>query len=109
MSTIIGAGRKNEDNTFSGILMGDVQDLNDTTAGGSYILKGKLDKATFDAGTYYYLLNDKYVLADKADYDSNESYYTLRAATGLYGFRDGVISFSLKDNGVATFGKADRG
>ena len=107
MSTLIGAGRKNEDNSFSGILMGDVKNTEDTTAD-SYIYKGLLTESEFNKDTYYEKLpsgdfGPAYV------YNHKTEYYVLRAATGIYGFQNGTISFSLKDNGVATFGKSGRG
>ena len=37
MSTMLGAGRKNKNNTFSGVLIGDIQDGTDLIEGGSYI------------------------------------------------------------------------
>ena len=58
LSAMLGAGRKSDNNTFSGILMGD--------------------------------------LGEK---DSEES------QIGLYGLSNGVVSFSLTESGVATFGK----
>lgn len=65
LSTMLGAGKKNENNTFSGVLIGDIQ-------GGSK-------------------LNDTEIL------------------TGVYGIHEGVISYALKEDGTATFGKAGRG
>ena len=107
MATILGAGRKNEDNTFSGVLIGDVQDTADVTTGGSYVFVGILSQDQFANGIYYQKINGLYQQA--IYWDANTNYYTLRAATGIYGFQNGAISFSLKDNGVATFGKAGRG
>ena len=109
MSAIIGAGRKNEDNTFSGILLGDVQDTNDLTTN-TYVLAahpGEMTETDFYKNVYYIMVDG---VPQRADYfDKNQTYYKIRSATGLYGFQDGQISFSLKDNGVATFGKAGRG
>ena len=65
LSTMLGAGRKNEDNTFSGVLIGDIQ-------GGSN-------------------LNDTETL------------------TGVYGLHEGTISYALKEDGTATFGKLGKG
>lgn len=67
LSTMVGAGHKNsDDNTFSGVLIGDVRQ-----------------------GTNN--LNDSNNL------------------TGLYGYHHGMQSFSLTEDGKATFGKAGRG
>ena len=65
LSTMLGAGRKNEDNTFSGVLIGDIQ-------GGS-----KLNEAN--------------------------------TLTGVYGLHEGVVSYALKEDGTATFGKPGNG
>ena len=65
LSTMLGAGKKNQNNTFSGVLIGDIQ-------GGSK-------------------LNDTETL------------------TGIYGIHEGVISYALKEDGTATFGKVGRG
>ena len=65
LSTMLGAGRKNNDNTFSGVLIGDVQDGTDQEG------------------------------AEKM--------------TGVYGLHEGVISYALKEDGTATFGKAGHG
>ena len=65
LSTMLGAGKKNENNTFSGVLIGDIQ-------GGSN-------------------LNDTETL------------------TGVYGLHEGTISYALKEDGTATFGKPGRG
>ena len=65
LSTMLGAGRKNDNNTFSGVLMGDIQQ-----------------------GT------------------SLENTETL---TGVYGIHEGEISFALKEDGTAIFGKKNRG
>ena len=107
MSTLIGAGRKNEDNTFSGILMGDVKNTEDTSVD-SYVYKGLLTESEFNKDTYYEKLANG-TFGPASGYDSKVEYYVLRAATGIYGFQNGAISFSLKDNGVATFGKSGRG
>lgn len=107
MGTMIGAGRKNEDNTFSGILMGDVKDAGDISEG-NCIPVSNLSEEDFYKDTYYYKL-DNGTPVQAYTYDKNQQYYTLRVATGLYGFQNGEISFSLKDNGIATFGKSNRG
>lgn len=107
MSTLIGAGRKNEDNTFSGILMGDVKNTEDTSVD-SYVYKGLLTETEFNKDTYYEKLSNG-SFGPASGYDNKTEYYLLRAATGIYGFQNGTISFSLKDNGVATFGKSGRG
>lgn len=65
LSAMLGAGKKNEDNTFSGVLIGDIQ-------GGS-----KLN------GT--------------------------ETLTGVYGLHEGTISYALKEDGTATFGKPGKG
>lgn len=65
LSTMLGAGKKNQNNTFSGVLIGDIQ-------GGSK-------------------LNNTETL------------------TGVYGIHEGVISYALKEDGTATFGKPGRG
>ena len=65
LSTMLGAGRKNDDNTFSGVLIGDIQQ-----------------------GT---------------DLDSANN------MTGVYGYHHGVQSYSLKEDGTATFGVPSRG
>lgn len=108
MATILGAGRKNEDNTFSGVLIGDVQDTGDVT-GGSSILVGKLSEEEFYKGIYYTKENGIMSSSPAIYWDADTNYYIMRAATGIYGFQNGAISFSLKDNGVATFGKSGRG
>lgn len=67
LSTMLGAGRKNsDDNTFSGVLIGDVRQGT-----------GNIN-------------------------DSNNM-------TGVYGYHHGAQSFSLTEDGKATFGKAGRG
>lgn len=107
LSTLIGAGRKNDDNTFSGILMGDVKNTDDTSPD-SYVYKGTLTESEFNKDTYYEKASDgSFGLA--VEYNALTEYYTLRAATGIYGFQNGTISFSLKDNGIATFGQSGRG
>ena len=65
LSTMLGAGRKNGDNTFSGVLIGDI-----------YTGTGQLEADT---------------------------------KTGVYGLHEGEISFALKEDGIATFGKKDHG
>lgn len=65
LSTMLGAGRKNNNNTFSGVLIGDIS-----------------------AGT-----------------DNNEA----DKMTGVYGLHEGVISYALKEDGTATFGKTGCG
>jgi hypothetical protein len=107
MSTLIGAGRKNSDNTFSGVLMGDVKNIDDTSMD-SYIYKGTITETEFYSNTYYWKLSDG-TFGAASYYDPDMEYYELRAITGIYGFQNGAISFSLKDNGVATFGKSGRG
>lgn len=62
LSTMLGAGRKNSNNTFSGVLIGDI-----TQSG-------------------------------------NEE-----TQLGVYGINEGEISYSLKEDGTATFGKKGRG
>ena len=109
MSALVGAGRKNDNNTFSGILMGDVQDTSDPSID-SYTLvagPGEMTEAEFNKSIYYIMVDG--IPQRAVVYDRNQSYYKPRSATGLYGFQDGAISFSLKDNGIATFGKTGRG
>lgn len=65
LSTMLGAGRKNNNNTFSGVLIGDIQ-----------------------TGTG---LKDT------------------ERMTGVYGLHEGVLSYELKEDGTATFGKTGRG
>lgn len=65
LSTMLGAGRKNDNNTFSGVLIGDIQ-------GGSKL---------------------------------NET----ETLTGMYGLHEGAISYALKEDGTATFGKPGKG
>ena len=108
MATILGAGRKNEDNTFSGVLIGDVQDNADVT-GGSHIYVGKITAEDFYNGIYYEKVNGIMNTTPSVYWSEDAYYYKIRAATGIYGFQNGAISFSLKDNGVATFGKSGRG
>lgn len=65
LSTMLGAGKKNSQNQFSGVLIGDIQggtDLQDT-----------------------------------------------ETMTGVYGFKDGVMTYGLKENGTAFFGAQNRG
>lgn len=66
LSTMLGAGRKNSDNTFSGVLIGDIQ----TGTGNSV--------------------------------DTN-------TLTGVYGLHEGQISYTLKEDGTASFGKNGKG
>lgn len=65
LSTMLGAGRKNNQNQFSGVLIGDIQ-------GGTEL-------------------------------DSSDEH------TGVYGLHDGELSYALRDDGTATFGKAGHG
>ena len=65
LSTMLGAGRKNSKNQFSGVLIGAIDDGT-----------GLEDTAT---------------------------------QTGVYGLHNGVISYALKEDGTATFGKAGHG
>ena len=69
MSAMLGAGKKDENNSFSGIVIGDLS---------SNIIE--------------------------AEADENISSST---GIGLYGLSKGVISFSLTEMGIATFGKLD--
>lgn len=65
LSTMLGAGRKNNQNQFSGVLIGDIKD-----------------------GT---------------GLDSSDEH------TGVYGLHNGELSYALRDDGTATFGKIGRG
>lgn len=65
LSTMLGAGKKDSNNAFSGVLIGDVKE-----------------------GT-----------------DNNET----ESLTGVYGLSEGVISYALKEDGTAIFGKKGRG
>lgn len=66
LSTMLGAGRKNaDDNTFSGVLIGDIRDGTDLNSANNM--------------------------------------------TGVYGYHHGVQSYSITEDGKATFGKAGRG
>lgn len=65
LSTMLGAGRKNERNEYSGVLIGDIQ-------GGTNL-------------------------------NSSDTH------TGVYGLHNGELSYALKDDGTATFGKAGHG
>lgn len=65
LSTMLGAGKKNSDNTYSGVLIGDVKEGSE--------------------------------LSDAP------------SQTGVYGLDHGVISYSLKEDGTATFGANGRG
>lgn len=69
MSTMLGVGKKNEDNEFSGIIIGDIE-----------------------------------ALAQEAAEDDGVDQTT---GVGLYGLTEGIISFSLTDKGIATFGGAN--
>ena len=62
---MLGAGRKNDNNTFSGVLIGDI-----------YTGTGQLEADT---------------------------------KTGVYGLHEGEISYALKEDGTATFGKKNHG
>ena len=42
-------------------------------------------------------------------YDENTEYYIIQNLIGVYGLHEGLISFSLKVNGIATFGKSGKG
>jgi hypothetical protein len=64
---MLGAGKKGNNNTFSGVLMGDI---------------GK--------GT------------------GNED-QSIASCTGVYGLSDGIITYALKEDGTATFGKTGSG
>lgn len=110
MSTMLGAGRKNKNNTFSGVLIGDIQDGTDLIEGGSYI-KVVLDKDSYEKGKYYFQPKESntYYLDYSDSFDATKVYYELQSLTGVYGFHEGVISYSLKENGIATFGKAGKG
>lgn len=107
MASIIGAGRKNTDNTFSGILMGEVKDSGDISAD-NFVEVNYLTEKDFYNDLYYYK-DDTGNFSQAVSYNKDETYYTLRQTTGLYGFQNGEISFSLKDNGIATFGKSSKG
>lgn len=65
LSTMLGAGRKDSENAFSGVLIGDIQ-------------QGTGQQST-------------------------------SSLTGVYGLNEGVISYSLTDDGKATFGKKNKG
>lgn len=80
MSAMIGAGKKDDQNRFEGILMGDV-----TLAG---VNEGSLSENASD---------EERELA---------KYYN---GTGLYGYNQGVKSFGLNINGRAFFGKPGNG
>lgn len=62
LSSVIGAGKKNSDNTFSGVVLGEVSKVTDTTK-----------------------------------------------ETGILGFQKGIQSFSLLNDGTATFGTSSSG
>lgn len=65
LSTMLGAGRKNSDNSFSGVLIGDIKQGTDLESANSL--------------------------------------------TGVYGLQNGRISYSLTEDGKATFGKKNQG
>lgn len=107
MATMLGAGRKNEDNTFSGVLMGDVKDMGDISDA-NYLPVPDLTEDDFYKDIYYYK-NENGIPTQAQTFIEGQTYYSLRASTGLYGFQNGEISFALKDSGIATFGKSSRG
>jgi hypothetical protein len=53
MATIVGAGRKNSDNTFSGVLMGEVKDNADSSPE-NFIKVNSLTESDFYLDSYYY-------------------------------------------------------
>jgi hypothetical protein len=53
MATIVGAGRKNSDNTFSGVLMGEVKDNSDNSPE-NFVAISYLSEQDFYADSYYY-------------------------------------------------------
>lgn len=65
LSTMLGAGKKNSDNSYSGVLIGDIQQGSGLNAA--------------------------------------------PAQTGVYGLHKGQISYSLKEDGTAIFGKSGKG
>jgi hypothetical protein len=65
LSTMLGAGSKNNENQFSGVLIGDVAEGTDLNTAPQY--------------------------------------------TGIYGFKDGIMSFGFRDNGTAFIGESGRG
>lgn len=67
ISAMLGAGRKNNNNIFSGILIGNIQPEDSST--------------------------------QETDDGVNEM-----TNTGLYGISNGIVTFSLTDSGIATFG-----
>lgn len=107
LSAVLGAGRKNIDNTFSGILMGDVKDLAADQSNRAFNKVGPIPEGEFTANTYYTLDNGVYNLATY--WQKDKVYYIEVGMTGLYGFHDGEIAYSLRENGMATFGKAGHG
>lgn len=80
MSAMIGAGKKDDQNRFEGILMGDVT-LAGVNEGDSSAEEGSAEK---ELSKYY-------------------------NGTGLYGYNQGVKSFGLNINGKAFFGKPGNG
>ena len=80
MSAMIGAGKKDSENRFEGVLMGDVS------------LAGENEGSTSSSAT-------------NAERELSK-YYT---GTGLYGYNQGVKSFGLNINGRAFFGKPGNG
>ena len=84
LTTMIGAGKKDDENRFNGVLMGDV-----SLAGEN---EGKVpDNAPADV---------------KKAADDLAKYYS---GTGLYGYHEGIKSFGLNINGRAFFGKPGNG
>lgn len=65
LATMLGAGRKNSDNTFSGVLIGDIQ--------------------------------------------TGSGLQSANSQTGVYGLHHGELSYALKEDGSATFGKKGKG
>jgi hypothetical protein len=84
MATMLGAGRKNEDNTFSGVLMGDVKDMGDISDA-NYLPVPNLTEDDFYKDIYYYK-NDNGIPVQAQSFIEGQTYYALRASTGLYGF-----------------------
>lgn len=109
IGTMLGAGRKNADNTFSGVLIGDVEDGLDTVENGSYVRIGKILESQFKQNKYYTYRTETRAYVPAYEWKADAIYYELQALTGIYGFQGGKISYSLKENGVATFGAAGAG
>jgi hypothetical protein len=84
MASMIGAGRKSENNTFEGVLMGNIA----LGTGG---------------GVGFENAHSATDLSDKNLGYSNQS------GLGLYGFHDGAQSFGFNINGSAFLGKAGSG